>query len=417
MALTDSKEYPIVPDVAPLPDRARLFHVGIPKSGTTALQMAASNGRETLRHHGVLYPGTGLNQRAGVLGFMERRWGWTSDGIPPRGEWDALMEEIEEDQERRVLFGHEFAAEADAETAKRFVDAIGERCHVAVTLRSPGAILPSAWQQYVKAGVSIPFDDWLEAVIADPPNRKVTKGFHDRNDQAGVVQRWAAAAGPDRVTVIVLDKKRPELLFDTFEGLLGLPSGILAGQELGGHASNRGLSVPEAELFLALNTIIRSHDVQWEDFQRMVRNGSIRRILEKRTVDEAKPQLPPWAVKRAAELGAGYADAIKATGVNVVGDLQQLAEEVTPRPHDDPPPTLIPVELAAEALAGMLSAATYRGAYFDERSEAAAQRDIELRKARVRRRAQQFSARELAWFLVGYVGARLRRVLGVIRGK
>ena len=404
-----------MPDVAPLPERARLFHVGIPKSGTTSLQMAASAGRETLRSHGVLYPGTKLNQRDAVLGFMERRWGWTSAGIPPRQAWDDVMAEIEADTERRVLFGHEFASEADAETAKRFADAIGENCHIAVTLRSPGAILPSAWQQYVKAGVPIGFDDWLGSVIADPPDRNVTKGFHDRNDQAGVVQRWAAAAGADRVTVVVLDKNRPELLFGTFEQLLGLPSGTLAAQELGGFASNRGLTVPEAELFLALNALIRPNGVEWDDFQRMVRNGSIRRLMDHRESDEEKPRLPPWAVKRAAEIGAGYAKAIEATGVQVVGDLSKLAEEVPARPHDDPPPTHIPVELAAEAMAGMLSAATFRGATFDEKDEQAAERAQALRKATVKRRSRQYTTKEAVWFVAGFVAARLKRVGAALR--
>jgi len=404
-----------VPDVAPLPERARLFHVGIPKSGTTALQMAASAGRETLRSHGVLYPGTQMNQRDAVLGFMKRRWGWTDEGIPPRQHWDKVMAEIESDTERRVLFGHEFASESDAETAKRFVDAIGENCYIAVTLRSPGAILPSAWQQYVKAGVSIPFDDWLGSVIADPPNRKVTKGFHDRNDQAGVVERWSAAAGADRVTVIVLDKSRPELLYGTFEQLLGLPTGTLAAQEIGGFASNRGLTVPEAELFRKLNEILKPHKVQWDDFQRLVRNGSIRRLMEQGTGDAEKPQLPPWAVKRAAEIGAGYADAIAATGVQVVGDLSKLAEEVPARPHDDPPPSHIPVELAAEALAGMLSAATFRGARFDEKDEQAAAREVALRKARVKRRARQYTGKEVVMFAVWFIGARFQSVGSALR--
>lgn len=399
-----------MPDVAPLPERARLFHVGIPKSGTTSLQMAASAGRETLRRHGVLYPGTKLNQRDAVLGFMKRRWGWTNEGIPPREAWDKVMEEIEADTERRVLFGHEFASESDAETAKRFVDEIGENCHIAVTLRSPGAILPSAWQQYVKAGVPIAFDDWLGSVIADPPDRSVTKGFHDRNDQAGVVERWSAAAGADRVTVIVLDKSRPELLYDTFEQLLDLPAGTLAAQKLSGFASNRGLTVPEAELFLKLNAIIRPHKVEWDDFQRLVRNGAIRRLMEDRESGEEKPQLPPWAVKRAAEIGAGYADAIAATGVRVVGDLSKLAEEVPARPHDDPPPTHIPVELAAEAMAGMLSAATFRSSNFDEKDEQAAARDIALRKAQIKRRARAYTGKEVVMFAVWFVGARFQHV-------
>jgi len=406
-----------VPDVAPLPHRARLFHVGIPKSGTTSLQMAASAGREDLRSHGVLYPGNRLNQRDAVLGFMGRRWGWTADGIPPRSEWNTLLEEIQGDTERRVLFGHEFASEADGETARRFVESIGERCHVAITLRSPGAILPSAWQQYVKAGVPVRFDDWLTAVLADPPDLSVTRNFHDRNDQAGVVQRWSDAVGADRVTVIVLDKTRPELLFNTFEQLLELPPGTLAAQELGGFASNRGLTVPESELFLALNEIIRPHNVHWKDFQHLIRRGAVRRILETRTIDEEKPQLPSWAAKRAAEIGAGYADAIKATGVHVVGDLHQLAEEVPARlREDDPPPSHVPVDIAAEALAGLLSAATSRGAFFGE-VEHTAKREVAMRKAAVKRRARRLTVRDVVWFVGGFVGERFRRLASLVRRK
>jgi hypothetical protein len=404
-----------VPDVAPLPERARLFHIGIPKSGTTSLQMAASTGRETLRRHGVLYPGTKLNQRDAVLAFMGRRWGWTSEGIPPREAWDELIAEIEADTERRVLFGHEFASESDDATARRFVEALGERQHVIVTLRSPGGILPSAWQQYIKAGVPIVFDDWLGAVLADPPDRSVTKGFHDRNDQAGVVRRWADAAGADHVTVVVLDKDRPELLFDTFEQLLDLPSGTLAAQELGGFASNRSLTVPEAELFLALNEVIRPYDVEWDDFQRMVRNGAARRVLDNRQADEDRPQLPGWAVKRAAEIGASYAEAIAATGVRVVGDLDLLAEEVPTRIGDSPPPTHVPIDLAAEALAGMLSAASWRGAFFGEKDDETAKRAEAMRQAYVKRRARSYSAKDVVWFVAAFLGARFRQAWRVLR--
>jgi len=397
-----------VPGVAPLPERARLFHVGIPKSGTTSLQMVASAGREALHEHGVLYPGKRINHRLAVLGFMGRRWGWSNEAVPSRHHWDELMAEIERDDTRRVLFGHEFASEAKAKMAVKFVESIGERCHVAITLRSPGEILPSAWQQYVKAGVPIPFDEWLKAVIADPPDRSVTKGFHDRNDQSGVVQRWADAAGPDHVTVVVLDKKQPEMLFGAFEQLLDLPSGILAQQELGGFASNRGLTVPEVELFRAVNAVIRPHNIEWNDFERIVRNGAMRRIMETRESDEAKPQLPPWAVTRAAEIGAGYAEAIAASGVQVIGDLQKLAEEVPARAHDDPPLSVVPIDLAAEAMAGMLSAATFRSAFFEDYSDTDQK---SKRMARMKRDINQFTTGEI--FRVGFwfLGDRIRRAL------
>jgi hypothetical protein len=397
-----------VSDVAPLPERARLFHVGIPKSGTTSLQMAASNARDELRRHGVLYPGKVMNQRLPVLSFMGRRWGWKD--VPDPKFWNRLMAEIEEETRRRIWFGHEFASEANEEMAKRFADAIGPNCHVVVTLRSPGAILPSAWQQYIKAGVAIPFDEWLEAVIADPPNRKVTKGFHDRNNQSLVVRRWAGAVGADRVTVIVLDKKRPELLFNSFERLLGLPIGLLKAPELGGFASNRGLTVPEVELFLELNKLIRPHDVEWDEFERIVRNGSLRRIMDSRSADEPKPQLPEWAVERASELGTLYAKEIAETGVQVIGDLDLLAERVKPRPADQVLPTEIPMSLAAEAMAGMLSAATWRGAFFGEMDTTSAERERVMRNAALDKAARSLSIREVFRFGWRFVTIRLNRI-------
>jgi len=404
-----------VSDVAPLPERARLFHVGIPKSGTTALQMAASNARDELRRNGVLYPGKVMNQRLPVLGFMGRRWGWTD--VPDSKFWHRLMTEIEEERRRRIWFGHEFASEANEEMAKRFADAIGPMCHVVVTLRSPGAILPSAWQQYVKAGVAFSFDEWLEAVIADPPNRKVTKGYHDRNNQGLVVRRWAAAVGADHVTVIVLDKKRPELLFNSFERLLGLPIGLLKAPELGGFASNRGLTVPEVELFLELNRLIRGHDVEWDEFERVVRNGSLRRIMDSRSADEPKPQLPEWAVERASELGTRYAKEIAETGVQVIGDLDLLAERVKPRPEGQDLPTEVPISLAAEAMAGMLSAASWRGAFFGEQDSTSAAREKVMRKAAIDKAARALSIAEVFRFGWKFVTIRLNRIRIAIEKK
>lgn len=400
-----------MPEVAPLPERARLFHVGIPKSGTTSLQTAASAGRTELYDNGVLYPGRRFNHRLAVLSFMGRRWGWSNDAVPNHSHWDDLMTEIEGEHRRRVFFGHEFASESDAEMAKRFVDAIGENCHIAVTLRSPGEILPSAWQQYVKAGISRPFDSWLEGVIADPPNRKITKGFHDRNDQAGVVQRWADAAGPDRVTVVVLNKQQPSLLYGAFERLLDLPDGILASHAVGGSSSNRGLTLEEVELFRAFNRVIRKRGVEWDDYERIVRQGAHRRIMENRESNEDRPQLPAWAVKRAAEIGAGYAEAIAASGVQVIGDLDKLAEEVPAREYDDAPPTHIPVELAAEAMAGMLSAATHRGALFLEKDNKKVQSTKSQQMSRIKREVNQFTTAELMRFGFWFVADRVRRAL------
>jgi len=400
----------IAAEIAALPERTRLFHIGIPKSGTTALQMAASAGRDDLLRQEVLYPGIGISQRSAVLSFMGRRWGWDDDGVPPTHHWDRVMAEIEADQTRRVLFGHEFASEAKKARAEQFVQAIGERCHILITLRSIGAILPSAWQQYVKAGLTLSFDDWLMAVVGDPPDRSVTKRFHVRNNQGAVVRRWARAAGADRVTVIVADAKRPRLLLDSVEQLLDLAPGTLADRNVTGYSANRGMTMPEAELFRALNERIDGHDVSWDDFERIMREGAQRRVLEQQAAEGEPLRLPPWAAQRAQDLGKLHAEQIAGSGVQVIGELGQLAEPVRTRTTDDDPVETVPLDLAAEALAGALSASTWRGPDFDKQDETSANREAALRRAYLKRRARQYTLRDFLTFATAFLRERWKRL-------
>jgi hypothetical protein len=397
-------------ETSALPERTRLFHVGIPKSGTTSLQVAAAANRRDLLRQGVLYPGDKVNQRGAVLGFMGRSWGWDKGGAktPPQKRWDALMAEIEADESRRVFFGHEFAAEANKETARGFVESIGERCHVLITLRSFGAILPSAWQQFVKAGTTTGFDDWLRAVLADPPDRSVTRRFHRRNDQGGVVRRWVKAAGADRVTVIVTDSHQPELLTNGIEQLLALRPGTLAADDPDGFAANRGLTTAEAELFLALNRAIEPYDVDWDDYERIVRFGAQRRLMEEPPSAGDRLMLPDWAARRAAERGAEFAEQIAASGVRIIGDLSALADKPSSRQPAEPVEK-VPVDMAAEALAGMLSAGAGRGPDFEPPEP---ESELADRMTRVR-------ARRVAWITASQLFARLRAALkrGFARGR
>jgi hypothetical protein len=66
-------------------------------------------------------------------------------------------------------------------------------------------------------------------------------------------------------------------------------------------------------------------------------------------------------------------------------------------------------------MAGMLSAATWRGATFGEKDEKSAERAVAMRKAAVKRRARRFTTRELVWFAAGFLGARLRQAGAALR--
>ena len=79
--------------LAELPERSRLLHIGLMKTGTTAVQRAANARRPMLLRHGVRYPGTLYNHRQAALALMNR------SPRSPRGQrasdaWDQLLDEV-----------------------------------------------------------------------------------------------------------------------------------------------------------------------------------------------------------------------------------------------------------------------------------------------------------------------------------
>jgi hypothetical protein len=69
-----------LPPAAPLPGDAIALHIGIHKTGTTALQAALADARPELAAHGVLYPGRKTAQHGAAMAVLERPWGWSGKG-------------------------------------------------------------------------------------------------------------------------------------------------------------------------------------------------------------------------------------------------------------------------------------------------------------------------------------------------
>jgi len=397
-----------------LPPRARLFHIGPPKTASTSLQAAAADHREDLLAHGVRYPGPRRSHRHEVAAFVGRSIGWVgkpgSSDPTAMAKWDALMAEIEADHERRILMGHEYAAGADAELAKRFAEAIGPRIHVVITLRDYGSMLPSIWQEHNKAGNIGLFEDWLKGVLARPRPQERIERVHIRHDQGQLVRRWAEAVGPQNVTVVVLDPQDKQFVFHAFEAMLGLPRGLFTSGGLS--RSNRSLTVPELEMLRQTNKVLRANDLAWADYQRFLANGAALRLLQARRppAEEQRLTIPDWAVERVMDDMQRHVREIAASGVRVVGDLDLLARAPRVRGEDEPAHAevdTVPIEAAAQALAGALSQASGRSWDFapprlpeppsaaDLLGSVSAKDLVTELRARVRQRARRALRREL----------------------
>lgn len=340
-----------------LPERARLLHVGLPKTGTTALQHTAVKARRQLSEAGVLYPATLTAQPHHLLpaaALMDRRVSITG-GVPGPEHWRDLKERIEADESRRIWLSHEWICESDLEQAQRFRDELGERLHVVVSVRQYGTLLTSTWQEFLKSRMIHDFEEWLEFVLtdreaADTGSRWQVEHTHKRTQQDEIVRRWAQAVGPENVTVVVVDPSQRSQLTDAFEDLLGLQRGMLSRQDAGS-TSNRSMTVEEARLMLGLNRAYAADESPLPKQQQRL-PVELPRLLLNRAPDahERKLAMPTWAAEIADERGRTHADGIERTGVRVIGDLDAL--RVPTRATDVPDHNradAVPVEAAVRA--------------------------------------------------------------------
>lgn len=347
-----------LPDAEPLASNAVLLHIGVHKTGTTAIQAALADARPDLSAAGVTYPGKLQAQHRAALAVLQRHWGWNTRGgsVLDASHFDKLARKVQRNN-GRVVISSEFFCETDEPTTQRVVDAFDpSRLHVVVTLRNLGRLLPSSWQQYLKYGLTTPYETWLEDVFATPGTSKMSPTFWRRHDHGAVLTRWANAVGPQNVSVLVLEQIDRSAMFRTFAQLLGVDPAVLTGRmEL---TSNRSMTAAEAELLRTLNKRVKKQMV-WEDYVRYVRRGVALGMVEGRSPHPDEPTLhtPAWALDAAAVQGNRAADTIQELGVRVLGDLEALRRRI---PDDGAPPQtpdVVPIAAAVEAVATVIAAA------------------------------------------------------------
>jgi hypothetical protein len=329
----------------------RLLHIGPHKTGTSAIQGAFRLARDRLAAHGVLYAVTVRGVQA-VTG----RPAMLGEASPDITHWHKLVRDISESGNKRVVVSSEFFAHADDAAASRVIEDLGgSRVHVVVTLRPLIKIMPSQWQQYLQNGMSTPYLKWLDGMLRKPPYTKPTPSFWKRHRHDKLIARWAAVAGAQNLTVIVVDESDRLMLLRTFESMLSLPDRFLVPSE---EMANRSLTVAEAEVVRLLNAEFKSQEWPGSSYARFMRYGAVRQMKTARQPlpDEPKIVSPAWALERAAEIGAEMAGNIQALGVRIVGDISALGRLPAglPEPGAGPGPRmpLLPADAAAQAVLG-----------------------------------------------------------------
>lgn len=380
-----------------------LLHVGVHKTGTTAVQAALFDARPELKAQGVTYPGRARSHYMHGLAAIGRRRGWANGGAVPRTSlWNDLVAATAKATDRRVVISGESFCEASDEQAKEIVAALGgERVKVVVTLRPLEQLLPSTWQQYVKAGSSLPYDTWLDDVARGPGAPKpATPSFWLRNEHARQVAKWVAAASADRVCVVVVDPRNRMGLFEDFEDLIGLRRGTL--QISTTAQSNRGLSAEEVEMLRVFNERV-GHRFDYQLYDHIVRRAGFNAMVEGRRPgpDEATLVVPARIARVMREHGRSAVDALRASGVRIVGDLDLLVpESALDESLEVAQVSRVPLEAAAILLEGLVGKAfeVIRTGEFGPESASVADgtpAPIRARPLTVRRRIRRTGGRVL----------------------
>jgi hypothetical protein len=344
----------------PIPEGAALFHIGSPKTATSAVQYSANAKRAALLAKGVLYPeprsGARSPHRHRDAVNSLRSYGEREARTPET--WDELLRARAAHPTARVLISDEWASTLPARAIAYARDSLGPGSQIVYSVRNYGDFLLSLWQEDLRSGkVDAPLEAWLRK-LDFARRRRPSRGRIPIERQADRLQRWVDAFGPERVNVVVVDKATPGLVFEFFASLLGLVPADLEprSDEERGPAGNRGLTAVEAD-FVQRVVVASEATGMPEELRRQVLNrGAFKRLQHRRTppADERRLAIPASVADEVARFAQDQWAVIDGLGVRVIGDPAEFSRYPVLAPEE--PPTAVPIDAAIESILGILEA-------------------------------------------------------------
>jgi hypothetical protein len=316
------------------PARRRVYlHIGAPKTGTTYLQDRLALNARSLAEHGVHYPARSplvsapLFHFRAALDLLGEDWGG-----PPghaEGSWDALARRVRR-RTGTVIVSHEILAPAKADQvarAKRDLIAGDAEMHIVYSARDLARQVPAAWQESIKQGRTWSYRRFLRRLQAGKP------WFHRAFDLPTVLNTWSAGLPPEQVHVVTVPPpaptRVPDLLWNRFCEAFGIDP---AWGPRESRLTNPSLGIAETQLLRKLNSRLTDKTRRETSYDELVRGMLAQGELLGR--QSAPLRLPPGMYPWAEEQAERWIEWAQASGVHVVGDLEDLRPV---RPPDDEP--------------------------------------------------------------------------------
>jgi len=295
------------------------LHIGEPKSGTTYIQGVLQHNREKLHQAGLVMPDPRMQIRAaqGAIrgGADEELWAQMVGGLINSGASSALV-------------SMETLCRANPKAIRRALKAIsGPQVKVIVTVRDIARSLPAQWQQSTQHRKTWSWQEYSDAVVSGDDKNPASRNFWSQHDLPRILHDWSAVVTPSQVTVVTLPQRGapPATLWERFAATIGVSGDKYETVD----PANESLGAASAELLRRLNLALPPDDFNERQYNTLVRRVIARQGLAQRRSQESAVALhtkaAPWAQREASRIIA----AIGSSGVEVVGDVNELVPVAT----------------------------------------------------------------------------------------
>ena len=356
-------------------------HIGSSKTGTTFIQQVLWDNKAALDSDRILLPGRRRRQQGDAARALNR---W-SPGDPVPKSWLTIADEIVSSSHPVSLLSQEFICWLKPEQIEQFVGALPRReVRVVLTTRDLARLIPAQWQSALRQGKTWTLTEYANAVAgAEPRGERHPAYVHfwKRQDYGGILRRWVDAIGRDNVTVVTLPRSGsdPDELWRRFCEATELDAGRYPTKGV----RNTSLGAASAEVLRRLNATEAIEGLDHNDYAREVNGRLARHVLDPRRPKEPGLTLPTgqrdWVAAKSKEIIAE----VEATGVKVIGSVDELRSEAEVKPYSAPEDISDDDLLAAamDALAG------YAVEHGERRADVKSKKKVKAQAERAERRA------------------------------
>lgn len=297
--------------------REIILHIGPPKTATTTIQYALEQSKLALEQADVMAV-TG-HYRVSYQLMHEQSASRPADAVD---HWTPFVKQITEARAERVIFSNELIAYLEGKTVSKIAEALGPtRLRVVIGIRSITEVIPSSWQQSLKHGSTVGYEEFLKALLGPTLGSsasaiKQAREFRIAQDTAALAARWSAVLGADRVTGFAVSGRDPMGTVHRAADALGI-SGLLDGNMP--REQNQGLDVPGCATLLNFNRFRERMNISHVNM-RPISEPLAAQLMDQNTGGSRLPVLEEFAEKISG-MERDIQARLLALGIRIVGDI------------------------------------------------------------------------------------------------